>query len=354
MRQLQIAALAVGSLIAIHSRVCAGLYDAVPPTSPLITAGVVKPLYFEQFRDELDKLTAIADPKKPVGPRAAEIKLRDQFLARGMAKLSPTEMAQLGALQWRLRDGDTALNTLKQATIRDSRNFWALTNLGSVHQSLGQLREALSQLEAARDVFPDPSPDGLGGAGDWFKQAENYQFKLLRTRLRESMGRPAGGRPVPATDVDALFDVKFVGPSGKYEAGKLADAERTKLPNDAVAIVQQLLLWFPEDPRLVWLLGELYNADGNLEAASKMFDLCVWSRRYESPTLRDHQRIVQEAYEAQAKAANQAPAPSPTASILPSSWQLYTVGGVFGVLLLALGYWQVSELLRRLRRRRGE
>ena len=62
------------------------------------------------------------------------------------------------------------------------------------------------------------------------------------------------------------------------------------------------------------------------------------------------------ALEAQTKAAAaQAPvAPgsaAPAVSILPSSWQLYTVSAVFGVVLLALGYWQVSELLRRVRRR---
>ena len=98
-------------------------------------------------------------------------------------------------MQWRLRDGEAALTTLKQATIRDSRNYWALTNLGSVHQSLGQLREALSSLEAARDIFPDPWPGDSPATGEWFKQAENYQFKLLRLRLKESMTHPAGTRP---------------------------------------------------------------------------------------------------------------------------------------------------------------
>src|SRR5205823_3935266 len=100
-------------------------------------------------------------------------------------------------------------------------------------------------------------PAGPPTAGNWFKQAERYQLTLLRLRMREGFGRRAGGRPVPATDVDALFGVRFIGPSGEYEAGKIADAERSKLPADAVAIVQQLLLWFPDDTRLLWLLGEL-------------------------------------------------------------------------------------------------
>jgi tetratricopeptide (TPR) repeat protein len=346
----RITAISITLLIAVPLR--AGFYDPQRPTSPLVTDAGINALHYEQFRDELDRFTAIADPLKPKGPRAAVVKQRDQLLARGLANLSPTELAELGTLQWRLRDGDSALTTLKQATIRDPRNFWALTSLGSVHQSLGQLREALPNLEASRDVFPDPWPNSPRQTGDWFRQAEGYQFRLLRLRLREGMGRPTGGRPVPATDVDALFDVHFVGPSGQYEAGKLVDAERAKLPKDAVGIVQQLLLWFPEDTRLLWLLGELYNADGNLEAASKTLDLCIWSRRYESPALREHLRIVRDAYEAQVKAANQQPEPpAPTAtSILPGAWQLYTVGIIFGAVLVGLAYWQVRELLRRLGR----
>jgi tetratricopeptide (TPR) repeat protein len=333
----------------------AGFYDPRTPTSPLITSSGVRAMNPDRFRDELDKLTAIADPLKPKGPRVLVVHRRDTLLARGHGTLNPNELAELGVLQWRLRDGDAALTSLREAANRDPRNFWALTGLGSVLQSTGQLREALPSLEAARDVLPEPWPSG-NPAGDWFKQAEKYQFKLLRLRLRDEMDRRPGSRPVPAADVDNLFDVRFSGPDAKYDVGKIAESERAKLPSDAVAIVQQLLLWFPEDARLLWLLGELYNATGNLEAASRTLDQCVWSRRYESPTLREHRRIVQEAYDAQTKAADaaeQAPASPPRAKILPGGWQLYTVAGIFGILFLALAYWQIGEWVRRMRGPKG-
>jgi hypothetical protein len=322
----------------------AGFYDPQQPKSPLVTPGGVHPLNYEAFRDELDKLAAIADRLKPQGPRAAAIKLRDLFLGRGVASLNPTELAELGAIQWRLQETEAALATLKQATIRDPRNFWALTHLGSVHQAVAQLREALPNLESAKDYFPEPWPGKSQSAADWFKQAERYQFMLLKLRLREEMGRPSGGRAVASAGVDALFGVHFVGSSGQYEAGTIADAERAKLPKDAVAIVQQLLLWFPQDTRLLWLLAELYNAEGNLEAAAKMFDMCVWSRRYDSTTLREHRRIVQDAYDATTK-----PVEKPVPSLLPGTWQVYTVGTVFGIILLILVGWQFREWIRRLR-----
>ena len=50
--------------------------------------------------------------------------------------------------------------------------------------------------------------------------------------------------------------VRFANDGGIYQPGALATAERAKLPPDAIAIVQQLLLWYPTDSRLYWLLGE--------------------------------------------------------------------------------------------------
>ena len=344
---------AIGLLVALAESVQAGFYDPRHPTSPLVTKSGVRPLYYDQFRDEIDRLIAIGNPLRMVGPQAAArlatLKQRDQLISRGLSKLNPIDLAELGYVQWRLRDSDAALTTFKHAAIHDPRNFWALTNLGSAHQSLGQLREALPNLEAARDLFPASWPGGPPAADEWFKQAESYQFKLLRLRLREWVSRPPGARPMPAADVDALFDVHFRGPDGKYEAGKLAAAEQAKLPKDAIAIVQQLLLWFPEDTRLLWLLGELYNAEGNLEAAAKCSIMCVWSRRYESPALRDHRRIVQDAYEAQMKAAEQSPVPAsqPAAITYRPAGSLYQRPGFLAFVLLLAGYWQISDWVRR-------
>jgi hypothetical protein len=99
----------------------------------------------------------------------------------------------------------------------------------------------------------------------------------------------------------------------------------------------------------LWLLGELYNAGGKLEAASKTLDQCVWSRRYESPALREHRRLVQEAYESQLKAETALPEKTKP-EILPERSVLWPVGLIFGTALVLLAYYQVRELLRRLRR----
>jgi hypothetical protein len=340
--------IAAGLILAgLTGPVRAGFYDPRNPTSPLVTDSGVRPLHYDQLRVELNTFLAIGDQTKSLGPRAAWLKKRDQLLARGRDVLNSADAAELGAIQWRLRDAEAALATLRSASNRDPRNFWVLTNLGSVYQGSGQFRDASSPLEAARDLFPEPWPAGPPAAGDWFKRVEQFQLKLVRLRLASDSSR-SSGRSQPAADVDYLFGVRFAGADGAYAAGKIGEAERQKLPPDAVAVVQQLLLWFPEDTRLLWLLGELYNAEGDLESAAKVLDDCVWQRHYESPALREHRRFVQDAFDAQKTVVPPTEEP-PKPVLLPGTWQVYMVGIGFGAILLALAYFQGKQLLRRRR-----
>jgi tetratricopeptide (TPR) repeat protein len=334
-------------ILAANHPLCAGLYDPRQPTSPLVTESGVRPLPFELFRDTLSDITQIADPLKPSTLRPKYLERRTALLSRGVGTMSPNDLAELGMIQWRLRDADAALTALRLAEARDPRNFWVMSNLGAVYLATGQLRETAPYLDTARSFFPDPWPV-VPAAGAWFREAERYQAALLRLRIAEGADRP--GRRVASNDVDALFPVRFVGPTGMFEAGKLADDQRTKLPADAIPVVQQLMLWFPDDTRLLWLLGELYNAQGDLTSADAAFELCVWSRHYESPALREHRRLVKAAIAATTKvesAAETSEQPKPV--LLPESWQLWTVVVVSGAVLLALGFFQVRELLRRKR-----
>ena len=55
----------------------------------------------------------------------------------------------------------------------------------------------------------------------------------------------------------------------------MTDAERKKLPANAVAVVQQLALWLPADGRLLWQLGELANVHGDVRTAAAILEGCV-------------------------------------------------------------------------------
>ena len=87
-----------------------------------------------------------------------------------------------------------------------------------------------------------------------------------------------------------------------------------------MALVQQLLLWFPEDTRLLWLLGELYNASGEMRAADQVFDDCVVRAGSKKPDVAEHRRAVKAAI------AAQVPVETPRESFLPNDVTFWTVG----------------------------
>jgi hypothetical protein len=58
-----------------------------------------------------------------------------------------------------------------------------------------------------------------------------------------------------------------------------------------------LVLWLPFDDRLYWLLGEMLNAEGNIESAAAVMDELVNARRFSTAReLVDHRRVVVQAW----------------------------------------------------------
>src|SRR5207244_488123 len=102
-------------------------------------------------------------------------------------------------------------------------------------------------------------------------------------------------------DLDPLLDVRLRNEKAEYEPGKLAAAERKKLPAAAVADLQMLALWLPADGRLLWLLAELAAAHGDLRTASAIMDGCVSDFALRAPDLRRHRQSIREAIERQTR-----------------------------------------------------
>lgn len=260
------------------------------------------------------------------------------------------------------------------------QDFMVLANLGTAYQITGEYDRAIAYLQMARRAWPKEYPGMTADQLKWYRRVEDYQLRLLYSRSRERQG----ARPPTIESVDPIFGkVRFVGPDGTYEAGKLAEDQKKLLPADALAIVQQLLLWLPEpdgpDVRLTWLLGELYNAQGYVEEAHALLFQCLWNRKLSARELREHVGVLKIAVDKlEAERAKQ-----PTSSneiepvVLPESiqraerakqaastnatgkpgeerkgWQpdlqqLLLLGGVVGLLVLFFGYLQIRELCRR-------
>ncbi|MDY3559424.1 DUF3299 domain-containing protein [Gemmata sp. JC673] len=228
--------------------------------------------------------------------------LRDDYRAAAdrLEKLNKTraltadEIADLGAVHLRLDKPDQALNVLAPAVRKFPDHFRIAANLGTAFQLTGDLERAAAQLEEAVRLAPAK-----------LKPFEHAHLKLVTLRRKE------GKAAASPSAVDDLFGVKYVGPSGAPEPGVLAEAERKKLPADALVTVQQLALWLPADGRLLWQIGELCNALGDVRAAAAALDGCVTEFALAAPDLRKRRLLYRAAADELAKKPGHDPHRSP-------------------------------------------
>ena len=322
------------------------------------------------FRDTLLHLRSIGMSKPPLDN---PLRKRYVLAAELAARVNPTSLTSeqklnLSAVFIRRKKYDEAQALLEPLSRQEPNNFLVQSNLATAYQLAGQESRAIATLEQALAVWPhqlgkvaEPFQVFLRsnrwheGAFDFYRRAETYQLKVLRLRDREGRARPGSRAQFEA--VDALFDdgqnpphpVRFVGPSGKFEPGRLAPEERAKLPKDAIDIVQQLLIWLAEDVRLYWLLGELYNAQGgakNIQSARMIFDELAGFNGLgvRAVDLAEHRKDLLN-YKSPETEKRQDEVP-------PFNWQLLGIGFGTGVLVAVFGMLQIREIRKR-RRMRG-
>jgi tetratricopeptide (TPR) repeat protein len=357
MRKACVIAGIMAIFVAPKSPLQAGLYHpALPAPSPEISPEGVKPIPFARFRrDVLEDLLKVGTPQpSEIGNKF--LKARDELLTKARSgALTEEDQVNLSGLMIRLRQYQEAIDLLTPIATRDCRNFMVFANLATAEQQAGQIERAVSHLEQALKVWPQQWPGLSMEQLRWYHQAEKYHLNLARYRWTHA---PQGAQP--QTNVDPLFPpslkegqpVRYVGDSGQYEAGKIAAVERAKLSPDALAIIQQLLIWLPDDPFLYWQYGELLNATGDVTSAAQVFDDCVGRRRMDAPELRQHRRIVEEAKASLQDSTLTLEDNAPTASGSDSSWlparnKLWIAGIVFGLVAIILVYFQIREMRRR-------
>lgn len=357
MRGAWISVVAVAALLVGAAPVSAGVYcldkggpdeSFVPTTTLPFGSDGVKPWSYEPFRVQLDDFVDICNSRKEVNPRREKFLARRTLLQRIVRDGGTLEdKINLSAYHIWLGEYKEAIDLLRpiaedERTKLDPHAFVVFANLATALQLTGALPDAGYFMIQVRKSFPKAGtscPGFTAAQLDWFREAEKYQFNLLKLRIPEAPKLPAER----SKSVEDLFGVNFVGESGKYEAGKIAAAEKEKLPKNAVPIVQQLLLWLPEaggyyDLRLFWLLGELYNAEGKIFDAYDVLDRCVSNREASNiPDLFEHRRIIKAAL----------PPPPEPKSWIPDTTTLIIVGTGTGLVVLFLAYLQVREFRRR-------
>lgn len=267
----------------------AGLYNTEEPQLGFAFAD------FRAFKNEIDRMQSILAEGKEKDPNSARFRVFQRIKALEAKKqdgsLTYQDRVNLSAYYTRLNEPEKAV-ALLAALPRNERDFLASSNLATASQLAGRLDRAEGYLVEALENWPKVSLLCSSFQLNWLRLAEQYHLKLIRSRLLEARD-PRSAR---VQSVDPLFPrVHFVGPSGQYEAGLIASEQWANMPADALNIVRQLVLWMPLDKRLTWLLAELLNSAGEVEAALQLMnELDTFQAPFRPPEFVAHRRVLEE------------------------------------------------------------
>lgn len=341
-------AFAFGALVcALTARAPAALHHPTDTYAvPVGDNGEARPFAFDEFMRQRLVLRNAGNPnwplvstdpatKEPVldpitkQPRKTERGVIADRVAASKLKLTRTveDNVALAVDLLRLNQAPEA-----ETALRGARSGY-LPNVTHAHiaAAQGDWPRAFNYLDIANEERPPAALPNLSAEQlAWqLKLNRGLLLKLLTLRMKD-----ARGPKLPPEDElpDDLFGVKFVNAAGEYEPGALAPDQAAKLPPDALATVQQLVLWFPYDARLFWLLGELYAAKGEVLAAQKIMDELVGSMTYSNrKVLMAHREVVAR------KVKELPPPPGPDDDIpigFKGVWVYFGVAVLFGLIAL--------------------
>jgi hypothetical protein len=275
---------------------------------------------------------------------------------RSLKKMPVIEVVALAGDLLHVGQTDRALNLLVPRSRRP--DYLVFSTLAHVYAARGEWAEALRyHTEARLDTEMPADLKGLSKPQrDWWDKLDaDYVTWMYRVRAGEAPPAPLTAKereqreeaeeilplfPLPGEDGKPRPPVRFVNDAGEYQPGVIAASEKAKLPPDAIAVVQQLILWFPRDTRLYWLLAELYAAENDLDSAVAILDECAWGLGYGNrKLLMDHRTAVRAAIDAR---------PKPESPISMRTILLY-FGGVGVIVAFAVG----RVILKRVRTARG-
>lgn len=229
--------LVLASLLGCAGNAAAGIYYSGEKFAEL-------PAEWRGLLADLRLLRSVALPVTATSP-ASSLKQQYQQALTEIEKLAAerpltaAEAADRGALLLRLGRVDAAVGQLRQDLARHPRQFELTANLAAAWQLAGDLQRAAELQRRAVQLAPPPQ-----------REVEALHLAWLERRLRE----PPGQQPL-----DDLFGL----------------ARKQAPPPRALAMLQQLLLWFPSEGRLLWPLAELANLYGDKAGAAELLEVAV-------------------------------------------------------------------------------
>ena len=245
---------------------------------------------FRRFNESLIMLMNVSndDAKAVDSPMRQRYLLVEAMGRDGTTKLKTLEQKlNYSAVLIRRGKAYEATQVLQPLALQHEKNFLVRVHLGAAFflsnnpefrdKATGELGEGLKHwpkrmedVDAATRHFLEQAKLETDLELERFQRIETFFLRLVRHRIRVDrmikLNKPVEDTVDPIfIDEDAKGDakpapVRFLTDEGAFAVGRIAKAEKAKLPKDAVEIVEQLLIWMPHDQRLLWLLGEVVNS----------------------------------------------------------------------------------------------
>jgi hypothetical protein len=230
----------------------------------------------------------------------------------------------------------------------DPHRFLVYLNRAAAYQETPDLlRRAIEdQSEALRsELWPKELKGWSADDLAWYRVAEGYYLRYLQARWAETQ-RPSGN-PAHLTIAPIFPKARFDEPGWRYTAGLLPADTADALPMDALQVAQQMLLWLPNDPRLIWLYAECLNGRGDVATAHRVLDDLVANRNVRTPAVMEHRRILGDGLLKDAPAQPSAPA----APVSGPDWRQLggslLAGALVGVVLTVVTFLQWRQWTRK-------
>jgi hypothetical protein len=334
------------------------------------------------FRGVIDRLNTIRVPISATNPPIRRRYILIETMARdGPPKLDTLEQKlNYSAVLIRRGREFEAARFLAGVQEEDKKNFLVLSQYATALFLSGEQAQATVFMRKALENWPKTWGevnaeqkqflDSLGWeetAFDRYRQYETLFKRLIDNRLKEK--KQLDPKNSAAERVDPIFldakgePIRFVNEQGLFEPGRIAPADKEQMPRDAVEAVEQLLLWMPADNRLLWLLGEVFNASamesrdqkGKNHAIMNAFTIFQKMTNPLAPTNYGFKEIKSR-YESLSKYVDAMPPevivnlPDEDKEVPMSSqqwWRVTGVGFITGLMVGLFALWQVQEMRRR-------
>ena len=202
------------------------------------------------------------------------------------------DRVNLGACYLRMNRPNDALRVLRRPT----RTIFSSKPTSPPPTRPNELDQAVAYEEQTLAAWPSIQPGWSNVELGWYRRVEGFYLKLLQFRLaeRDADEREFNQPNRPWDKMDDLFGKPRPAPAAIIKPASCRGSYGANFRRTATPLCAQFLVWFPNDDRLYWQLGEIMNSIGLVREAIKVFDDLSNRDLNGVRKFRQHRRVLKE------------------------------------------------------------